>query len=71
MKHPGTLLSTVVMALCRCLSAGKLPKYAAAIQSDARHHSEFGKHVEAAFEGTGVPLLEDMADFQTGHGCEP
>ena len=26
--------------------------------------------MEKAFEGTGVPLLEDMADFSTGHGCE-
>lgn len=32
------------------------------------HTTQFGPHVEAAFKGTNVPLLDDMADFKTGHG---
>lgn len=39
-------------------------------RTDERYHPNFGEHVQEAFEGTGVPLLEDMADFQNGHGCE-
>jgi hypothetical protein len=32
--------------------------------------TKLGEDVREAFKGTGVPHLEDMADFVTGHGCE-
>jgi hypothetical protein len=44
----------------------KVPKS----HADVRFKTKLGDYVDGAFAGTGVPVLEDMADFVHGHGCE-